>query len=109
MKIQDHIIKCSQAMFGCEKYLSECGDEKNLNECSQMHRNQLKFMKEKCEGKEFCSARACDSWWGTNINCPFDDQAVFGNKPVMWLQFHCNSIPGGGMLTRKNGSCDGGT
>ena len=96
----------SQAMFGCNNDQTRkhpSPTQKQINE------NQLVFMKEKCEGKEFCSARACDSWWGTNINCPFDDQAIFGNKPVMWLQFHCNGIPGGGMLTRKNGSCDGGT
>ena len=72
-------------MFGCDNVqtaVNPSGPQKQINE------NQLKFMKGKCEGKESCTAEACDSWWNTNLNCPSHEPAV------MWLHYHCNGVPG---------------
>ena len=94
---------CShQAMFGCDNVqtaVNPSGPQKQINE------NQLKLMKEKCEGKESCTAEACNSWWNTNINCPSHEPAV------MWLHYHCNGVPGGGKLDTKpdGGSCKAGS
>ena len=68
-----------------------------------INKKQLKLMKQKCEGKEFCSVHACDSWWNTNHNCPTHE------SPIMWINFHCNGNAGGAMVTREVGSCEGGT
>ena len=85
------IMAYSQAMFGCNNDQTRKHPNK---EQKQINENQLVFMKEKCEGKEFCSARACDSWWGTNLQCP-------GHEPAfMWLQWHCNGNTGGGIGSR---------
>ena len=85
-------------MFGCnnpQTAVNPSGPQKQINE------KQLKFMKGKCEGKESCTAEACDSWWNTNLNCPSHEPAV------MWLHYHCNGVPGGGKLDTNpsGGSC----
>ena len=72
-------------MFGCnnpQTAVNPSGPQQQINE------KQLKFMKGKCEGKESCTAEACDSWWNTNLNCPSHEPAV------MWLHYHCNGVPG---------------
>ena len=72
-------------MFGCnnpQTAVNPSGPQKQINE------KQLKFMKGKCEGKESCTAEACDSWWNTNLNCPSHEPAI------MWLHYHCNGVPG---------------
>ena len=89
-------------MFGCnnpQTAVNPSGPQKQINE------KQLKLMKEKCEGRESCTAEACNSWWNTNINCPSHEPAV------MWLHYHCNGVPGGGKLDTKpdGGSCEAGS
>ena len=101
MNVPPYVIMAySQAMFGCNNDQTRkhpSPTQKQINE------NQLVFMKEKCEGKEFCSARACDSWWGTNLHCPAHEPAF------MWLQWRCNGIPGGGKVTvDMTKTCEGG-
>ena len=79
-------------MFGCnnpQTAVNPSGPQQQINE------NQLKFMKGKCEGKESCTAEACNSWWNTNLNCPSHEPAI------MWLHYHCNGVPGGGKLDTK--------
>ena len=70
-------------MFGCnnpQTVLSPSDAQKKINE------DQLKFMKEKCEGKESCTAHATNSWWSTNHQCPGHEKAY------MWLHWHCNGV-----------------
>ena len=70
-------------MFGCnnpQTVLHPSDAQKKINE------DQLKFMKEKCEGKESCTAHATNSWWSTNHQCPGHEKAF------MWLHWHCNGV-----------------
>ena len=95
-----YAIFMPQAMFVCSNIatIMHPSDAQKI-----INKKHLKLMKEKCEGKEFCSVQACDSWWNTNHNCPSHE------SPIMWINFHCNGIPGGAMVTREVGSCGGGT
>ena len=88
-------------MFGCnnkQTVLHPNKEQKRINE------NQLKLMKDKCEGKEFCSALACDSWWNSSLKCPSHE------PPIMWLRWRCNGIHGKheGASVNLVGSCEGG-
>ena len=70
-------------MFGCnnpQTVTNPSDAQKKINE------DQLKFMKEKCEGKESCTAHATNSWWSTNHQCPGHEKAY------MWLHWHCNGV-----------------
>ena len=61
-------------------------------------------MKDKCEGKEFCSALACESWWNTKLKCSSAEPAM------MWLHWHCHGIPGEGtVVTKLEVGCEEGT
>ena len=95
-----YAIFTPQAMFVCSNIatIMHPSDAQKI-----INKKQLKLMKEKCEGKEYCSVQACDSWWNTNHKCPSHE------SPIMWINFHCNGIPGGAMVTREVGSCEGGT
>ena len=88
-------------MFGCNNEQTVLHPNK---EQKQINENQLKLMKEKCEGKEFCSARACDSWWNSSLKCSSTE------PPIMWLRWRCNGIHGKheGASVNLVGSCERG-
>ena len=89
----------SKAMFGCNNEQTV----KNPNkEQKQKNENQLKLMKDKCEGKEICYVKACDSWWNTELKCSSAEPAM------MWLHWHCNGKPSLPGVNIKEGSCKGG-
>ena len=79
-------------MFGCnnpQTVTNPSDAQKKINE------DQLKFMKEKCEGKESCTAHATNSWWSTNHQCPGHEKAF------MWLHWHCNGVGAKECLLKK--------
>ena len=87
---------CSKAMFGCnnpQTVLQPSDAQKKINE------DQLKFMKEKCEGKESCTAHATNSWWSTNHQCPGHEKAY------MWLHWHCNGVGAKTKVNTTGGDC----
>ena len=88
-------------MFGCNNKQTVLHPNK---EQKQINENQLKLMKDKCEGKEFCSALACESWWNTKLKCSSAEPAM------MWLHWHCHGIPGEGtVVTKPDVGCEDGT
>ena len=96
-----HNMFSHQAMFGCN-------NDKTMKRPNaaqkKMNEKQLKFMKEKCEGKDVCSAKACDSWWSTNLKCSSRE------APIMKLIWHCHGGPGPKQNVRikNNGRCEAG-
>ena len=83
-----------QAIFGCN----------NDQTIERPNAAQLEFIKEKCEGKEVCTAEACDSWWNTDLRCPSREQ------PIMKLSWHCHGVPGPreDLEIRNGGRCEAG-
>ena len=83
-------------MFGCnnpQTVTNPSDAQKKINE------DQLKFMKEKCEGKESCTAHATNSWWSTNHQCPGHEKAY------MWLHWHCNGVGAKTKVNTTGGDC----
>ena len=69
-----------QAMFGCSNDVTCPGCNERV-----LSLQQLQFMRDRCEGQEFCSnIQACDSWWNTNLNCPPHLRA----RMILW--WRCN-------------------